>query len=132
MTQGRRPNRIAEQIRHEVGAIISYELRDARIGFVTVTDVNVTPDLRQARIYISLLGAPEERTDSLAALNHAAGFIRRELGARLRLRYTPTLQFFYDHSIERGARIEQLLSEETAREQLNDDTSEPEESDPKA
>ena len=122
---GRRPIRIAEQIRHEVGSIISYELRDSRVGFVTVTDVEVTPDLRQARIFVTFLGSETERQDSLAALKHAAGFIRRELGARLRLRYTPQLQFLFDHSVERGARIEQLLSEEAAREPAADDPSAP-------
>jgi len=120
---GRRPIRIAEQLRQEVSAIVEYELRDERVGFVTVTDVEVTPDLRQARVFITSMATDEEKEASLAALNHAAGFIRREVGARLRMRYTPQLSFFYDHSIERGARIEELLKEEAARMDVADDSS---------
>ena len=120
---GRRPIRIAEQLRHEVSAIVEYELNDERVGFITVTDVEVTPDLRQAKVFITSMSTDEEKEASLAALNHASGFIRRELGARLRMRYTPQLSFFYDHSIERGARIEELLKEEAARMDVADDSS---------
>ena len=77
----------------------------------------------QARVFITSMATDEEKEASLAALNHAAGFIRRELGARLRMRYTPQLSFFYDHSIERGARIEELLEEEAARMDVADDSS---------
>ncbi|HZS44916.1 MAG TPA: 30S ribosome-binding factor RbfA [Blastocatellia bacterium] len=120
---GRRPIRIAEQLRQEVSSIVEYELNDDRIGFVTVTDVEVSPDLKNAKVFISLMGSEEDRVKSLDALNHAAGFVRRELGARLRLRYTPQLSFLYDHSIERGARIEELLKEEAARMDVADDSS---------
>jgi ribosome-binding factor A len=116
---GIRPIRVAEQIRQEIIPIVEYELNDSRIGFVTVTDVEVTPDLKLAKIFVSVMpgeeGNEKEKETSLQALNHAAGYIRRELGARLRLRYTPQLSFLYDHSIERGNRIEELLKEEAAR-----------------
>src|SRR5258708_4612903 len=131
---GRSPIRIAEQIRHEIIPIVEYELNDQRIGFVTVTDVEVTADLKQARIFVSVLssGKENEKETSIQALNHAASYIRRELGARLRLRYTPQLSFIYDHSIERGARIEELLKEEAARMEVSDDSAAPADPEPKS
>src|SRR5438552_6251839 len=81
---GRRTDRLAEQIREEVSQIVGYELDDDRIGFATVTDVRVSPDLASARVFVSVLGTPDEQRRSLDALNHAAGFIRRQLAPRLR------------------------------------------------
>jgi len=111
MLQGRRPQRIADQIKSEVSQIVSYELRDKRIGFTTVTDVWVSPDLKQTRIYVSVLGSKEEARSTLEALNHAAGFVRHELGSRLRLRHAPQLSFHIDKSIEYGDRIERLIDQ---------------------
>ena len=125
-----RQERISEEVHHEVSAIVEYELRDDRIGFVTVTEVKVTPDLRTAKVFVTILAPAEERDARLKALNNASGFIRRELGARLRLRYTPQLIFFYDHSIERGARIEELLKEEADRMDVTDDSAASAESEP--
>lgn len=131
---GIRPIRVAEQIRQEIIPIVEYELNDSRIGFVTVTDVEVTPDLKLAKIFVSVMpgeeGNEKEKEISLQALNHAAGYIRRELGARLRLRYTPQLSFLYDHSIERGNRIEELLKEEAARMNTSDESAASVEPDP--
>lgn len=109
---GRRPERLAEQIKEEVSLIIAGEVEDPRIGFVTVTEARVTPDLRNAKIYVSVTGTEEEAAASVAALNHAAGFIRTQLGAVLRIRRTPELYFVHDDTIRTAARIEELLKEE--------------------
>lgn len=112
---GRRPQRVAEQIREEVSQIILGEMRDPRIGLVTVTDVKVSPDLRHARVFVGILGSDEQVADSLAALKSGAGFIRHQLGSALRLRYTPELHFVYDETTKTAARIEELLKEESDR-----------------
>jgi len=112
---GRRPERLAEQIKEEVSLIIAGEVEDPRVGFVTVTDAKLTPDLRYAKIYVSVLGTEAEVKESLAALKHAAGFIRTQLGAMLRMRRTPELHFVYDETTETAARIEELLSEEVEK-----------------
>lgn len=95
--------------------IIAGEVEDPRVGFVTVTDAKLTPDLRYAKIYVSVLGTEAEVKESLAALKHAAGFIRTQLGAVLRMRRTPELHFVYDETTETAARIEELLSEEVEK-----------------
>jgi len=112
---GRRPERLAEQIKEEVSLIIAGEVEDPRVGFVTVTDARVTPDLKHAKIYVSVLGTEAEVKESLAALKHAAGFIRTQLGAVLRMKRTPELHFVYDETTETAARIEELLSEEVEK-----------------
>ncbi len=112
---GRRPERLAEQIKEEVSLIIAGEVEDPRVGFVTVTDAKLTPDLRYAKIYVSVMGTEAEVKESLAALKHAAGFIRTQLGAVLRMRRTPELHFVHDETIETAARIEELLSEEVEK-----------------
>lgn len=112
---GRRSERLAEQIKEEVSLIIAGEVEDPRVGFVTVTDAKLTPDLRYAKIYVSVLGTEAEVKESLAALKHAAGFIRTQLGAVLRMRRTPELNFVYDDTTETAARIEELLSEEVEK-----------------
>jgi ribosome-binding factor A len=112
---GRRPERVAEQIKEEVSLIISGDLQDPRIGFVTVTDATVTPDLRHAKIFVSVLGSDEQVKESLAALEHARGFVRRQLGVALRLKRTPELHFVYDETIQTAARIEEILSEEAEK-----------------
>ena len=112
---GRRPERLAEQIKEEVSLIIAGEVEDPRVGFVTVTDAKLTPDLRYAKIYVSVMGTEAEVKESLAALKHAAGFIRTQLGAVLRMRRTPELHFVYDETTETAARIEELLSEEVEK-----------------
>jgi len=112
---GRRPERLAEQIKEELSLIIGGEVEDPRLGDVTVTDAKLTADLRTAKVYVSVLGTKEEVKGSLAALRHASGFIRHQLGAVLRIRHIPELHFVYDDADLRAARIEELLSEEAAK-----------------
>ena len=109
---GHRADRLAEQIREEVSQIVGYELRDERIGFVTVTDVRMSPDFSTARVYVSVLGGPEEQSKSLEALERAVGFIRRQLAPRLRTKKAPNVRFVLDDLLERGNRIEDLLKED--------------------
>ena len=107
---GHRHERIAEEIRHEVGAMLAGELKDPRLaGFVTVTQVRVTPDLKQARIFVSVLGTEAEQASTLSGLAAAAGYVRHELTERLQLRRGPEVQFVLDRSEEYGQRIEELL-----------------------
>jgi|SRR5690606_38973768 ribosome-binding factor A len=104
-----RSNRVAEQMKKELGDIITRKLKDPRVGFVTVTAVEVTGDLQQATVYITTLGDEAEREDTMKALEKAKGFIRSEIGSRIRLRRTPELSFQFDSSVEYGNKIEQLL-----------------------
>jgi len=115
MSDGRRPQRLAEQIKEEVSLIIAGELEDPRVGLVTVSEVRLSPDLRYAKIYVGISGTEQEVKESLAALRHAAGFIRHELGSVLRMRRTPELHFVYDETDERAARIEELLIQEVKK-----------------
>lgn len=104
-----RANRVAEQMKKELGGIIGQKLKDPRIGFVTVTDVEVTGDLQQSTIFISVLGSDAQKEATLAGLTKAKGFIRSEIGQRIRLRKTPEIEFAFDDSVEYGNRIESLL-----------------------
>ena len=104
-----RADRIAEQMKKELTDIISRKLKDPRIGFVTITDVEVSGDLQIATIYISVLGDEQAAENSLKGLEHAKGFIRSEIGSRIRLRVTPEIHFEMDSSIAYGNRIEDLL-----------------------
>lgn len=104
-----RANRVAEQMKKELGDILSRKIKDPRVGFVTVTDVEVTGDLQQAKVYISVLGNEQQKHDTLVGLAKAKGFIRTELGQRIRLRKTPELAFEFDEALERGNRIERIL-----------------------
>jgi ribosome-binding factor A len=113
----RRPERLAEQIKEEVSMIIAGEVEDPRVGFATITEARLSPDLRYAKIYVSVVGTEAEIRESLAALNHAARFVRRQLAAALRMKYTPELHFVYDETAASAARIEELLSEEVGKAQ---------------
>lgn len=104
-----RVNRVAEQMKKELTDILSRKVKDPRIGFLTVTDVEVTGDLQQATVYITVLGGEQEREGTLQALAKAKGFIRSELGSRIRLRKTPELLFEFDESVEYGNKIDTLL-----------------------
>lgn len=106
-----RVNRVGEQMKKELGDIISRKIKDPRIGFVTVTDVQVTGDLQQAKVYISVLGDEEQRENTLKGLAKAKGFIRTEIGQRIRLRKTPELIFEFDESMAYGNRINSLIHE---------------------
>ena len=104
-----RANRLAETLKEEISQLILVELKDPRIGFVTVTSVDVANDLSHAKVYISVMGSDEERKASLEGLNRAAGFVRTEIGKRIRLRHVPTIVFVNDPSIQNGAHIAKLL-----------------------
>lgn len=109
---GNRINRINEEVRRELSEILR-ELKDPRIPMMTsVVSVSVTGDLRYATVYVSIFGNDEVRKDALKALKNSAGFVRRELGHRLNLRYTPEILYRDDNSIEHGARINELLRRE--------------------
>ncbi|MBM0065115.1 30S ribosome-binding factor RbfA [Alkalicoccobacillus gibsonii] len=106
-----RANKVAEQMKKELSDIMLRGLKDPRVKFVTVTGVDVTGDLQQAKVFITVLGSEEEKEASLKGLNKAKGFLRSEVGKRIRLRKTPELEFEIDSSIEYGNRIESLLSD---------------------
>lgn len=113
--RGDRNIRVAERIREEISRILQTRVKDPGAGRITVTDVTVTADLRLARIFYSVLGGEEERESARDALRRSKGFLRRELGQSLRIRYAPDLTFHYDASYERGARIDRLLREAAGR-----------------
>ncbi len=110
----RRTDRLGEEIREAVAQIIASDLKDPRIGFVTVTRVSVTPDLRTVRVHVGVLGPAAERAKTLAGLRQAAGFVRREIGRRIRMRHTPELLFEYDEGLDATDRVAQLLDETRA------------------
>lgn len=111
-----RTDRLDELLRQEIGAMLEREIADPRLGFATVTKVETDPDLRHARVWVSIIGGTAERGHTLVALDHSMVFIRRELGTRLRLKRIPDLHVRLDDSIERGTRILQVLdSIETGR-----------------
>ena len=104
-----RTDRVDELLRQEIGSILAREVADPRIGFATITDVETAPDLRHARVWVSVIGTDAERAATLAALDRAMGFVRRELGTRLRLRRIPDLHVRLDDTAERGTRVLRLL-----------------------
>src|SRR3954466_8151773 len=107
-----RLRRINEAMREVLSGAITSELKDPRVGFVTVTAVETSPDLRHARVFVSVLGNPGERRRTLKALDSAHGFLQRRIAGELRLKHTPQLQFVYDETPERGMRISELLDHE--------------------
>ena len=113
---GRRPERLAEELREEIARMIASEVKDPRLGFVTVTRVEVAHDLRYARVHVGVLGGEAEREKSLTALRSAAGFIRRQLGRRLRIHHSPEVDFRYDKGIDATDRVARLLAEVAERE----------------
>lgn len=105
----KRADRVSLALKREVAQMLLREIKDPRIGMVTITGVKMSPDLRHAHIYYSVLGEDKELQDSAAGLKQATPFIQRQIGRRLRLRYTPEIDFQFDHSLEYGSHIEQLL-----------------------
>src|SRR5262245_52451753 len=117
-----RPERVAHLMQREVSDILSTRVRDPRVSrWVSVTDVEVTEDLSMARVFVSILPTGEDRDRTLQALDGAAGFVRRELAPRLGLREVPEIRFLLDTSIERGARVEELLKRIERGETVGDD-----------
>jgi ribosome-binding factor A len=113
MPQGTRPGRVADQLRAEITDLLTRQVHDPGIGFLTITHVKVTPDLQVARLYYTTLGDARARRETERALQRVTPFLRRHLGRRLRLKRVPELEFFFDEAIERGDRVERILQEIT-------------------
>ena len=112
MTGGDRMRRVDAAMRHVVGDAVAQDLKDPRVGFVTVTDVKTSADLRHARVYVSVLGSPAEQEASLEGLRSAHGYLQRKVAAELHLKNTPELRFVLDDTAERAFRVEELLHDE--------------------
>jgi ribosome-binding factor A len=106
-----RTDRIDELLRQEIGAILTRDVQDPRIGFVTITDVETAPDLSNARVWVSIIGQPDQRAETMRALERAMPFVRHELGSRIRIRRIPELHVRADDTAERGTRVLRLLAE---------------------
>jgi ribosome-binding factor A len=109
MSAGERMRRVNTAVRQVVGDVVAQDLKDPRVGFVTVTDVKTSTDLRHARVYVSVLGTPAEQEASLQGLRSAHGFLQRSVARELRLKHTPELEFVLDDTAERAFRLEALL-----------------------
>lgn len=107
----KRTSRVGELLKREVAEILCHDIRDPKIGFVTVSYVDVATDLRAASVHVSVLGDEEQRQESLRALNAASGFVQKALSSRVRLKHLPKLHFLLDTSIDYSMHIAQLLSE---------------------
>ena len=106
-----RSDRVAEQIRRELAELIRLELKDPRVNLVTSTDVEITPDYAHAKVFYTTLASDEQRAELERGLKHSAGFLRREIGRRVRIHHNPELHFVYDASVERGSRLSQLIDQ---------------------
>lgn len=109
MMGGLRPEKVANEIREYISTIIQEDLKDPRIGFITITRIEVTPDIRNAKVFFSILGEKEEKERAVEGLNSAAGFIRKLLGMRLRIKFTPELIFRLDESAEYSLHLKELF-----------------------
>lgn len=116
MAQGSRPDRVAEEIRHEMGTLLTREVHDPGIGFITITRVKVSPDLQVARVYYTSMADTKGRAATKAALERATPFLRRQIGQRVRLRRVPEIIFHFDEGIGHQARVEELILEIKAKE----------------
>ncbi len=106
-----RSQRVVEQIRRELAELIRLEVKDPRVGFITLTDVEITPDYAHAKVFFTAMGGEESVPDILQGLRRAGGFLRRELGRRIRLHTIPELHFHYDRSVEEGSRLSRLIDD---------------------
>lgn len=107
----RRTERLSEVVKQEVSKIILYEMNDPRISFITIIKADVSPDLKTAKIYVSILGDEAAQRMTMRGLEHAKGFIQTELGARLKIRYTPHLEFCLDESVKKSMHISKLIDD---------------------
>lgn len=114
-----RSRRVGEQLKRELAGIIHDDLKDPRLGMVTVSAVRVSRDLGYAKVYITVLGEQSKKKESMEILNHAAGFLRRSLGQCLKLRAVPALQFVYDESFEKGMHLTNLIEQAVASDSRN-------------
>ena len=115
-----RAQRVAETIRKEISSLLIKGLKDPRIGFVTITSVDVTSDLRQAKVFYTLMGSQDGRKETQAGLDSCSSYIRQQLGRYLRLRFIPEIHFEYDASFDYGQNIERLLNEVRTEEPQDD------------
>ncbi|MEE9504279.1 MAG: 30S ribosome-binding factor RbfA [Thermodesulfobacteriota bacterium] len=106
----KRADRVSDLLKEEISQLLLREVKDPHIGFITITDVEVSKDLQVAKVYYTILGDEKQLRESAQALNRASHFIKRQLGKRLRMRYIPDIIFKYDHSLEYGNRIDDILS----------------------
>jgi ribosome-binding factor A len=106
-----RMRRVDEAVRQVLGDAVAQDLKDPRVGFVTVTDVRTSPDLRHARVYVSVLGAPAEREASIEGLRSAHGYLQRRVASELHLKNTPELRFILDDTVDKAFRVEELLGD---------------------
>lgn len=106
-----RSQRVVEQIRRELAELIRLEVKDPRVGFITLTDVEITPDYAHAKVFFTSMRGEEGLDEILVGLRRASGFLRRELGKRVRIHTLPELHFQYDSSVERGSRMSQLIDQ---------------------
>ena len=116
-----RMRRVDEAVRAVLSDVIASDLKDPRVGFVTVTGVKTSPDLRHARVYVSVLGDEQERAATLDGLRSAHGFLQRKVASELTLKHTPALTFEYDPSVDRGMRITELLDHGQDADDARDD-----------
>ena len=116
-----RQRRIGQQLKQEISDMLLREIKDPRIAFASITSVDVAPDLRHAKVFVSVLGSERERKSTIAGLRSAAGFIRRELGQRLHLKRIPEIRIVYDDSIEEGSRILSLIDSVVPERDYNPD-----------
>ena len=119
-----RTRRVGEQIQRELAQLIQQELKDPRLGMVTVSAVDVSRDLSHAKVYISTLNPEQDIDQTLQVLRRAAGFLRRELGRRMTMRIVPELRFVYDESIQRGSRLTSLIEEAVSKDRKKSDNEE--------
>jgi ribosome-binding factor A len=110
MRSYKRENQLAEVIGQELSDLMRTRMKDPRLGFTSITHVKVSPDLRYAKVYVSVMGEPEEQRETIKALEHANGFLRHELAQRLTVRHTPEIEFRLDDSIARGAHVLDLIN----------------------
>jgi ribosome-binding factor A len=111
-----RPERVGHEIQALLGELFARGMRDPRIGFITITGVKMSPDLRVAKVFYSMIGTEEQRAETKAGLDAAKGFVRREVTSRVKLRISPEIYFSFDGSLEEGDKIERLLKEVKAKE----------------
>ncbi len=116
-----RTRRVGEQIQRELAALIHDELKDPRLGMVSISSVHVSRDLGHAKVHVSVLGNADQTRESLEVLNHAAGFLRHKLGKLMHIRVIPALRFYHDRSLEEGARLGALINEAIASDKGNTD-----------
>jgi ribosome-binding factor A len=125
MRNYRREDQLSEVIVRELSDLIRTRMKDPRVGFASITDVELSHDLRHAKVFVSVLGSPDEQHETMRALGHGTGFLRHELAQRMNIRHVPDLAFRLDESIARGARVLNLLNQVQAEVSTKEQTSKP-------